>query len=395
LIVLYERSNFEIDSFWPPITGIFFSIMAQLSNRDLKDVLYLTHAALTCSTIDELREKVLYCLEQIFECDKSAFWLTQEMQKWEDSRQAVVHGIDRLFLIQYDQRYRELDPYFHIEFPFLPPVTTPEEIAASGNLLVSEYYNDFLKPQSIRYMLNLFLKSDKGLLGGVGLFRPSYAGSFTARDKAKAELVVSYLVEILEEKMVSSHLRHCTEIFESVALGRDQMGIILLNEFLDPIYMSDTVYALIASLCRKEHTHKKLQCPLPQEIYYNCEELKQHLHDQDYCNQQRQFNFDSGKESQKFLILIRLFMHQRKPFFLVGFMRGDPGASMINRLIEIGLSQREAEVARLIFEGLELADLCNRLCVSPYTIKAHLRAIYEKLGVHTRTGLVHRLIGLN
>ena len=340
--------------------------MTQLSNRDLKDVLYFTRIALSCNTVNELREEVLCRLEQMFECDKSAFWLTHKMQRWEDSIQAVVHGIDHLFLEKYDQRYKELDPYFHIEFPLLPPVVTPEEIIPAGDLLASEYYRDFLEPQSIRYMMNLFLKSHKGLLGGVGLYRSPYAGNFTARDKAKAEFISLYLVKILEERMFSNHLKHCTEIFESAAINRHHQGVVLLNEFLDPVYISNDACVLIASLCRKEHAHDGSHCSLPQEIYQHCAEVNRHVDDKYYGKQlQRQFNFDSGREGQKFWILIRLLMHEGKQFFLVSFLPGDSAASMIDHLREIGLSQREAEVACLIFDGLEVSGLCDRLCVSP------------------------------
>jgi DNA-binding NarL/FixJ family response regulator len=49
-----------------------------------------------------------------------------------------------------------------------------------------------------------------------------------------------------------------------------------------------------------------------------------------------------------------------------------------------GLTQREVEVLHLLTEGLTNAKIAETLVVSPYTINAHLRSIYNKLDVSTR-----------
>ncbi|HEX5506120.1 MAG TPA: helix-turn-helix transcriptional regulator, partial [Thermomicrobiales bacterium] len=61
-----------------------------------------------------------------------------------------------------------------------------------------------------------------------------------------------------------------------------------------------------------------------------------------------------------------------------------------------GLTAREVEVLRLVARGLTDAQVAERLFLSPHTIGAHLRAIYGKLGVTTRSAatrfaLEHRL----
>lgn len=53
-----------------------------------------------------------------------------------------------------------------------------------------------------------------------------------------------------------------------------------------------------------------------------------------------------------------------------------------------GLSPREIEVLRLIAAGLADVDIAARLGVSPRTIHAHLRSIYRKLDVTSRTAAV-------
>ena len=53
-----------------------------------------------------------------------------------------------------------------------------------------------------------------------------------------------------------------------------------------------------------------------------------------------------------------------------------------------GLTAREAEVLRLLAEGLSNAAIAARLVVSPRTVNAHLTSIYDKLGVSSRSAAV-------
>lgn len=56
------------------------------------------------------------------------------------------------------------------------------------------------------------------------------------------------------------------------------------------------------------------------------------------------------------------------------------------------LSRREKEVLNLVVEGLSKRQIAERLFVSFYTIDTHLKNIYEKLHVHTRSGVVAKAL---
>lgn len=59
-----------------------------------------------------------------------------------------------------------------------------------------------------------------------------------------------------------------------------------------------------------------------------------------------------------------------------------------------GLSAREYEVLTLLTRGRTIASIAEALCVSENTAKAHTKAIYRKLEVHTREELLMRVQSL-
>ena len=52
--------------------------------------------------------------------------------------------------------------------------------------------------------------------------------------------------------------------------------------------------------------------------------------------------------------------------------------------MEEPLSERELDVLRLLASTLSSADIADELCVATSTVRSHTKAIYGKLGVHTR-----------
>lgn len=60
-----------------------------------------------------------------------------------------------------------------------------------------------------------------------------------------------------------------------------------------------------------------------------------------------------------------------------------------------GLTPREAQVTRLVMQGLTTRAMSNELAISEYTVQDHLKSVFAKVGVVTRGELLHAVFGLH
>lgn len=57
------------------------------------------------------------------------------------------------------------------------------------------------------------------------------------------------------------------------------------------------------------------------------------------------------------------------------------------------LTPREREILQRLAEGLLYKEIADRLSISPFTVRAHIHNIYEKLQVHTKVDAINKLRG--
>lgn len=58
----------------------------------------------------------------------------------------------------------------------------------------------------------------------------------------------------------------------------------------------------------------------------------------------------------------------------------------------ISLTNRETEILKLLVEGLDNATISENLFISIQTVRNHIRNIYEKLHVHSKSQAVVKAI---
>jgi DNA-binding CsgD family transcriptional regulator len=80
-----------------------------------------------------------------------------------------------------------------------------------------------------------------------------------------------------------------------------------------------------------------------------------------------------------------------RAFEVAGSAPGDrPAVPAPDRLAQVGLTPRELEVLRWVAPGKTNAEIAALLHISPETVRRHMRNVFSKLGVRTRTAAAAR-----
>lgn len=82
------------------------------------------------------------------------------------------------------------------------------------------------------------------------------------------------------------------------------------------------------------------------------------------------------------------------PLTIILLKRVADGTCMTQRLKEFKLTSRQLEIASLAAHGHSNSDIAKNLCISEYTVKDHLKNIFEIIGIRKRSELFLKLLGM-
>jgi DNA-binding CsgD family transcriptional regulator len=89
------------------------------------------------------------------------------------------------------------------------------------------------------------------------------------------------------------------------------------------------------------------------------------------------------------LTVIKAVSHGNTSLNILRLSRVANKALKINRKLDkAGLSSRELEIAGLIFQGISAHDISEQLNISYHTVRNHIKHIYHKIGVSTRSEML-------
>jgi len=75
--------------------------------------------------------------------------------------------------------------------------------------------------------------------------------------------------------------------------------------------------------------------------------------------------------------------------YIINALRPEPVIPVIEITPDFSLSQRELEVLQLVARGYSREEIARLLELSGHTVVAHIRSIYKKLQVHSRSEAVY------
>ncbi len=366
-----------------------------LKARELLHIFEIGQTAMGCDEVDKLRATVVKLVLETFDVERANFFLVRSHPSPRlDLDHIIAEGIDRKYLDLYRQRYSQMDPLLKTLLASDRVVTTKDVISARA-LDRSEYYNDFLRPQSIHHQMVIYLRSGVQTLGLLGLCRSRGERNFSSTDFEKGELLGSYLAGALERAIFMGKVTKSSEIIHSICPDLPYRGLMVLDERLDLVYASEGALETISCLTGDEQTASDPTPPLPEELCAVSQNLLESSAGKSVGAPSVEVDLrarGTGRPVSSSLRVVDCPQNQR--LCLIHFGENESTDLLRAQLEKLGLSRRELEVADLVCEGLKNSEISKKLFISEYTVENHLRSIYEKLEVKNRTAMAHKVMSL-
>lgn len=370
--------------------------LQKLTGEDLQDVFDIIDTATRYVNLPDMRNAVARSLRKAFQANGVAFFLSDNSHRTIDNYNLVGSGIDTHYLKQYAEYYCRYDPFQHKTL-FRQSVCKVDDIMPYSNWVKLKIYNEFYIEQNIHHKLSIYLRSSDKVLGLIGLFRPREDENFSDKEMTKARILVRYLTTALDKASQFNEIDKEKAIYSGCVNISTSLGIIILGSDLRPIYQNSIAKDYCNNLNNQSsdnnNSYQNIDIFLPEEIINDCKTLSRIYKSNNQNNQlSKQRVIDAGK-SNKFHVVTSLVEYSRNElpyygFFIYLYNHFDNIKNKMEYLKDVfQLTNKEAEIASYVCQGLTNTEISEKLCISRFTVETHLKNIFIKTNIKHRAGL--------
>ncbi|MGO9602192.1 MAG: helix-turn-helix transcriptional regulator [Candidatus Binataceae bacterium] len=299
---------------------------------------------------------------------------------------------------EYNKYYYALDPFID-----LPPdrVFTVEELVPNGDWRTSEFYKQFLKPLDILHALGADIQTEDGIHCRFRVARPHREPPFSDHDKALCTAMLPHLKRAVilhsQLELIDSERRLYAGTVDRMLVGTvilDESGALMKSNIVaEEMLREGDGLRMVNGVLRADHPgeNRELQRLIKQAVNGNAGGSPAVA---------EAISITRGPDRGKLGVLVRNIPHapwsecNRRPavalFIRDPERRTEASREMVRRLFD--LTPAESSLALALADGLTLDEAAERLHIRKNTARAHLRAIFAKIGVTRQTTLVRLLL---
>lgn len=259
----------------------------------------------------------------------------------------------------------------------------------------ASYYTHFLRRFDIGHILGILVPVrtvNRSELMCLGFHRMHDAHGFVDREVRLLRDLMPLLQTVLTNLALRDAMHLSEQVEQAVSDGGSGVGFVVLDEDLMVCHANQRGLAQLG-LYRQSATSVDQRHGL-------FGELRERLMRLPFADGRREvFNLGIPGSGTSALEAINVEVRTFRSFdgrqnHLLVTSPTDERRAIQEACARAGLSDREAEVARLVCAGQSNAQIGRELGITFRTVENHLRSAYCKVGVHSRTQLVSRLLRL-
>jgi DNA-binding CsgD family transcriptional regulator len=275
-------------------------------------------------------------------------------------------------------------------------VVALEEIVAYPAFTSSEYYMDFLLPMNAHHELEIYLEEDSRLKGFIALLRSRKSRGFS-EDEIRMAQAFSPIISLSLENVMLREKVELDKTVMGIMENFPNCGCMLFSKSCKPLFMNRKAKEICADLSNDSRSNQKKIPEVPTEILKNIE-IYQKEAVLDKSNVAPVLKEDIIRREEVYRTTYQICSEmsggtcREKILVLIDHINNKQNHALEKAVSIFGLSRREADVVRSIYEGRKNSEIAKRLCISELTVKTHIQNIFEKMKVNSRTALIYTII---
>lgn len=293
----------------------------------------------------------------------------------------------------YSEQFFAADPLFQRQLGFfaddqagqhlrIEPEARISVLPGTGDLYLGDYYRRFLRPAGIAHVIGVGIPFHSGFgraMLCLGFHRSSGDAAFGSAEATLLRQLAPVLTSVLTGLAAREALTVAKTVVDRMACAHPGDGYLVLDENLNVMQVGGSAAAIFGF---GTSAGGRLSDVLRHQLRHDPPRLG---------SVARRFSLTRKGDLRPIAIEAQALPDHRGPRILVT-MRTSCTAAGHDMAERHGLSAREREVARLVCAGGSNIEIADLLGISIRTVENHLRSIFEKVGVHSRTRLAARLL---
>ena len=299
----------------------------------------------------------------------------------------------------YTTKYYKLDPFNQL--PDGQVVTLEECLGDVDELEKNEFYQQNMQPYGIRYILGLDLADSRWGVVSFRLIRGPESESYSSEERQLFEQLVPHLRQILAIHRQYERLESERSLFAG-AVGRLAAACLIIDEHYRIIWKNKGADQMLQEYDVISSANGVFKLSSADVNTAFCEAVDDIMEAQGRGDHSlaHAFSVPRTSESAPLGLVARGVPHRdsldTKANPSVAVFISDPDqqyvASMDILKELFDLTPAEARVSLLLADGYRLEVAAELLNISIYTVRAHLRSIYEKMNVNQQSQLVSLIL---
>lgn len=362
--------------------------------QQIEKIQNLGETLLQVSGVQGFKQLLRRELEELFDAEDSLFldWrpITSGDRHWA--------GDDMLFQEQLSdviRRYYEIyheDPVYQWaisdDCPRDHNVIRYSDLLDFGQFRKSRFYQELIRPTGYRYVLSIVFRKGDEVIGNISLMRRQGSRDFNQSDLRLARAIASMINATYQNLLLTDELSLRGTVFGIVESLHQNKAFLILSRELRTLYRSERGGQLADWIQQQTGT------PI-YNFFQSSDSLRDYLavFASSHVAHHRQLPLEISDalpvtDRETLIITLQLFRGENEQPFLLASLDFDAEKKAQSYLQTVyRMTLREIQIAQLACGGLNSRELGEELCISPWSVKNHLKNIYKKTGTHNRSQL--------